>query len=185
VSEDALGEHHADLAQAFWRGEAELEAVYAAHGPLVYAISRRALGDEGAAEVTQYVFVSAWRARDQFDPQRGSLAAWLVGITKRRIVDHVRRERRHADRRADGADELAGVSEAEVEAIAQRITVAHALSVLPDRARTVIELAYVHDLTHQEIADRTGHPLGTVKSDIRRGLQLLRDHIDRTEGVRS
>ena len=49
----------------------------------------------------------------------------------------------------------------------------------------MIELAYVHDLTHQEIADRTGHPLGTVKSDIRRGLQMLRDHIDRTEGVRS
>jgi RNA polymerase sigma-70 factor (ECF subfamily) len=185
VSDAPLGEHDADLAQAFARGEADLKAVYDAHGALVYAISRRALGEQGAAEVTQDVFVSAWRAREQYDPTRGSLAAWLVGITKRRIIDHVRRERRHADRRADGAEGLAAVSDSDVETIAQRMTVAHALKVLPDRARTVIELAYVHDLTHQEIADRTGHPLGTVKSDIRRGLQLLRDHIDRTEGVHS
>jgi RNA polymerase sigma factor (sigma-70 family) len=181
----APGQDDADLGPAFSRGEADLKAVYDTYGSLVYSISRRALGDDGAGEVTQDVFVRAWRARDQFDPQRGSLAAWLVGITKHRIIDHVRRERRHADRRADSADELAAVTEADVERIAERITVAHALDVLPERARTVIELAYVHDLTHQQIADRTGHPLGTVKSDIRRGLQLLREHIDRTEGVRS
>jgi RNA polymerase sigma-70 factor (ECF subfamily) len=178
-------QHDADLGQAFSRGEADLKAVYDAYGSLVYSMSRRALGDDAAGEVTQDVFVRAWQARDQYDPQRGSLAAWLVGITKHRIIDHARRERRHADRRADGADELAAVTEADVERIAERITVAHALDVLPERARTVIELAYVHDLTHQEIADRTGYPLGTVKSDVRRGLQLLREHMDRTEGVRS
>ena len=80
---------------------------------------------------------------------------------------------------------MAAITDADVERIAERVTLAHALGVLPDRARTVIELAYVHDLTHREIADRTGYPLGTIKSDIRRGLQLLREHIDRTEGVRS
>ncbi len=180
------GEHDADLAQAFSRGEADLRAVYDAHGSLVYSICRRALGDNGAGEVTQDVFVSAWRAREQFDPSRGSLPAWLVGITKRRIIDHVRRERRHADRRADAADDrLGAITETDVERITERITIAHALVVLPDRARQIIELAYVHDLTHQEIADRTGYPLGTVKSDIRRGLQLLRQQIDRAEGVRS
>jgi RNA polymerase sigma-70 factor, ECF subfamily len=186
VSETERRDHDAELAQAFSRGDADLKAVYDAHGSLVYSICRRALGDDGAGEVTQDVFLSAWRAREQFDPERGSLPAWLVGITKRRIIDHVRRERRHSQRRADAADDrLAAVTEADVERISERITMAHALVVLPDRAREVIELAYVHDLTHQEIADRTGYPLGTVKSDIRRGLQLLRQQIDRTEGVRS
>ena len=57
------------------------------------------------------------------------------------------------------------------------MTIAHALDSLPARPREMIGLAYVHGLTHQEIADRTGIPLGTIKSDIRRGLLALRDHI--------
>jgi len=155
--------------------------VYQAHGPLVFGICRRTLGDESAREVTQDVFVSAWRARHQFDPARGTLAAWLVGITKRRVIDHVRRERRHSERRADESDRDArSRAEPEVERIADRLVVAHALTGLAERPRQVITLAYVEGLTHQEIAERTGLPLGTIKSDIRRGLVTLRQHLEST-----
>ena len=177
-----MGDHTDALGAAFASGHADLRAIYDAHGPLVYAICRKALGDDGAGEVTQDVFVSAWRARDQFDPARGTLAAWLVGITKRRIIDHVRRERRHSDRRADIGEEPStatsrSVTEAEVDRVADRMTIAHALDSLPTRPRQMIGLAYVEGLTHQEIAERTGIPLGTIKSDIRRGLLALREHI--------
>jgi RNA polymerase sigma-70 factor (ECF subfamily) len=166
------------LGTAFSRGEADLKEVYDAHGALIYAICRKALGDLAAAEVTQDVFVSAWKGREQYDPSRGSLSAWLVGIAKRRIVDHVRRERRHSDRRADALDDPAAPEQADVERVADRLTVGHALAGLSERPREVITLAYVHGLTHQEIAARTGLPLGTIKSDIRRGLITLRNHLE-------
>ena len=182
VPHTRLGDDADALGAAFASGDADLRTIYDAHGPLVYAICRKALGDDSAGEVTQDVFVSAWRARDQFDPARGTLAAWLVGITKRRIIDHVRRERRHADRRADISEEPSTATtrsdaEAEVERVADRMTIAHALASLPSRPREMIGLAYIQGFTHQEIAERTGIPLGTIKSDIRRGLLVLRDHM--------
>jgi RNA polymerase sigma-70 factor (ECF subfamily) len=182
VPETQLGDDTDALGAAFASGDADLRAIYDVHGSLVYAICRKALGDDAAGEVTQDVFVSAWRGRDQFDPARGTLAAWLVGITKHRIIDHVRRERRHTDHRTDLADETStantrSVAEAEVDRVADRMTIAHALDSLPARPREMIGLAYVEGLTHQEIAERTGIPLGTIKSDIRRGLLALREHI--------
>lgn len=176
------------LAAAFAAGRADLRSVYDAHAPMVYAICRKALGDDAAGDVTQDVFVSAWRGRDQFDPERGSLAAWLVGITKRRIIDHARREERHNSRRAEPAaapddrrDPVDALAERDdqIDRIAERVTVARALATLPERPRQAIELAFVHGLSHPEIAERTGVPLGTIKSDIRRGLQTLRQRMER------
>lgn len=172
------------LDEAFAAGRVELRAVYDAHSRLVYSMCRKALGSDAANDVTQEVFVSAWKGRDQFDPTRGNLAQWLVGITKRRIIDHLRSEGRHSSRRADAdAGELAPIptelhSEPTVERLADRMLVVDGLSQLTDRARQVIEMAYVADLTHQQIAERTGLPLGTIKSDIRRGLERIRKHLE-------
>jgi RNA polymerase sigma-70 factor (ECF subfamily) len=177
VTETQLGQADA-LGAAFARGEVDLRAVYEAHGTLVYAIACKAVGDDTAGEVTQEVFLSAWRAREQFDPARGTLAAWLVGITRRRIVDHVRRERRHRSRRADAEDATTRADlDAGLDRVTERMVLARALAALPDRWRTMIGLAYVHGLTHEQISARTGTALGTVKSDIRRGLLALRDEM--------
>lgn len=166
---------------AFATGHADLREVYEAHGGLVYSICRRALDEHAANDVTQEVFVSAWKARDQYDPERGALGAWLVGITKRRIIDHLRSERRHADRRADEqADRTDPDSETDLGRTIDRMVVADAMRSLPERARQVITLAYVEGLTHHEITDRTGLPLGTVKSDIRRGLSRIRECLEAT-----
>lgn len=160
----------------FAAGRADLRSVYDEHSGLVYSICRKALDEHSANDVTQDVFLSAWKAREQYDPARGSLAGWLVGITKRRIIDHFRSEGRHADRRAAEATELADpVGESEIGRTVDRMVVADALRQLPERAREVITLAYIEGLTHQEITDRTGLPLGTVKSDIRRGLTTIRE----------
>lgn len=172
-----------ELDQAFAAGEADLEQAYRVHGSLVYGICRKALDEQAAKEVTQDVFLSAWRGREQFDPTRGTLAGWIVGITKRRIIDHLRSERRHADRRSDEQDEAVDHdAESDVVRAAERIVLIEALRQLPERTRQIIELAYLRDLTHHDIAERTGVPLGTVKSDIRRGLLRIRDHMEATNG---
>lgn len=185
VPDTQVGSDPNSLGVAFARGEADMRAVYDRHGQLVYAICRKALGESAASEVAQDVFVNAWQARHQFDPERGALGAWLVGITKRRIIDHVRREQRHSSRRADDDDARLVESlpaddrtEERVERITDRMRLARALATLPERPREVIGLAYVHGLTHQEISERTGVPLGTIKSDIRRGLHALREHME-------
>ena len=185
MPETQIGRDPDSLGIAFACGDADLRAVYDRHGSLIFSMCRKALGETAAPEVTQDVFVSAWQARHQFDPERGALGAWLVGIAKRRIVDHVRREQRHSSRRADGRDSQQIESlpaddhtEQRVDQIAHRMEVAQALATLPARPREMIGLAYVHGLTHQEIAERTGVPLGTIKSDIRRGLLALRDRLE-------
>jgi RNA polymerase sigma factor (sigma-70 family) len=169
------------LDEAFARGDADLREVYDAHSALVYSMCNRALGAEAAKDATQEVFVSAWRKRDQFDPSKGALGAWLVGITKRRIIDQLRSEGRHADRRADEIDDSRSATDGPApapERVIDRMFVTHLLANLPSRTREVIELVYVHDLTHREVADRTGLPIGTVKSDVRRGILKIRDEME-------
>lgn len=166
------------LDEAFARGEADLREVYDAHAPLVYSLCRRALGAEAAKDATQEVFVNAWRKHTQFDPAKGALGAWIVGITKRRIIDQLRSEGRHADRRAEEvADDRSPSDEPAPDRVIDRMFAADLLSKLPTRTREVIELVYVHDLTHREVAEQTGLPIGTVKSDIRRGIMKIRDEM--------
>jgi RNA polymerase sigma factor (sigma-70 family) len=157
--------------------EAVLREAYDAHGSLVYSICLRSLPEDRAKDVTQEVFVSAWRARERFDPSRGSLAAWLVGITKNRIIDNFRSEQRHASRRSDVEAADTPVA-SEVERIADQMMLADALEIVPERGRIAIKLAYFEGLTHPEIAQQTGVALGTVKSDIRRGLEKVRRHME-------
>lgn len=154
-----------------------LRRAYDLHGSLIYTLCRRALGDDGAADVTQEVFISAWARRDQFDPDKGRLGAWLVGIAKNKIVDRLRQ----TERRQRLLDAAAAETETElappVDSIATRLLLASAMDLLAERPRHLLELAFFEDLTHAQIAARTGLPLGTVKSDIRRGLARLRDEL--------
>ena len=100
-----------------------------------------------------------------------------MGIAKNRLIDNLRSERRHADRRDDV--EVADIpGPGDVERVGDRMLVASVLEELPDRARKVVELAYFDDLTQTQIAERTGLPLGTVKSDTRRALQRMRETLE-------
>ena len=168
--------------KAFARGDDNaLKAVYLQYGSLVYSFCRRTLDESRAKDVTQEVFISAWRSRERFEPAKGTLAGWLIAITKNRIIDNVRAEQRHSTRRS--ADDPAEVPvDSHVEQLGDRLLIAEALRRLSDRARQVITMHYFEDLTHRQIAEQLSLPLGTVKSDLRRGLSKIRHHLESAHG---
>lgn len=159
--------------------EAALRWAYDRCAPLVHGLAQRALGDAAEAEdVTQQVFVAAWRGRARYSPERGPLTAWVVGITRNVLADalaaRARRERVD-DRGVLGA----GVPSPDpVDALVDRVVVHEHLAALGEPQREILALAFFGDLTHAQIADRLRLPLGTVKSHIRRTLRQLREQIE-------
>lgn len=166
-----------DLTRRFLAGEpSALREVYDVHARAVFGFALRCLRSHHDAEdVTQQVFVRAWRGRSTFDPDRGRLGQWLFGIARRQVADRLNVRTRDTDVTAragqlGGHNPPRGVPDQVVEAV----VVADELNRLPPQQRTVVRLAFFDDLTHQQIAALTGLPLGTVKSHLRRGLERLR-----------
>ena len=168
--------------------EAALAEAYHRWGSLVHSIALRSVGDPGhAADVTQNVFLSAWRNRESFDPDQGSVPTWLVAITRRRVVDHHRRAGRTKERSSggltlveEGGPEPASSGRDEPESVIDRVVLTAELQELAEPARTILHLAFYEDLTHQQVAEKLNLPLGTVKSHVRRSLQRLRDRLEVT-----
>ena len=170
-----------ELAAGFVAGdERALEQVYSRWSSLVFTMARRATGNESdAADITQAVFLSAWRGRSGFDAERGSLPGWLVTITRRRIADHweaVSRERRKTEVASARLEDEATYGHAEDSV--NRVVIADELSNRGEPAKKIMELAFFQDLTHVQIARALDIPLGTVKSHIRRSLDRLRTRLE-------
>jgi len=176
-SDDAHENRISLIGQSFASGEETgLQLAYDEYGSLMYSICRRSVGDSTAADITQEVFIAAWRNRHRFDPERGGLAPWLTGICRNKIIDHFRATGRE-DRRVDRVKENRPATATELEDVSLRMLLVDAIDTLPPRARDMVTMAFFDDLTHVEIAARTGVPLGTVKSDIRRSLERLRHRL--------
>ena len=167
------------LAASFLAGDpAALRELYDRHARAVYGFSLRCVrAHHDAEDVTQQVFVRAWRGRSSFDPARGSIGAWLMGIARHQVADRLAARARDTEVSArvarvngDGPTPPAAVTDQVIEAV----VVADELNRLPVQQRTVVRLAFYDDLTHQQISTLTGLPLGTVKSHLRRGLERLR-----------
>ncbi|UTT62023.1 RNA polymerase sigma factor [Microcella humidisoli] len=176
-----------DVALRFARGdERALAEIYGQWSSLVYSLALRSLGDAADAEdVTQKVFVAAWQGRERFDPERASLSAWLVGITRHTVADtHQARTRERSITEQVAAitgDDLAPAPEAD---LADRLLIADEMARLEPLPRAVVRLAFFDDLTHLQIAERLGIPVGTVKSHIRRSLSKLRGRLEVSHGAR-
>ena len=133
-----------------------------------------------ADDVVQEAFLSIWRNRSAYDPERGAVGGWVMGVVRNRAIDVLRKQNRH-DGRRDGTDRVIAdqvtAADAVEEAVAERDGAARlraALGALPDAQREVIALAYFGELSATEIADRLSLPVGTVKGRMRLGLDKLR-----------
>ena len=163
--------------------EAALGEFYDATLGRVYGLALRITRQADAAEdVVAEAYHQAWREAGRYDPARGRALIWLLTITRSRALDSLRRREQadaHPDPEtlaapvaADGADPL------DMLETVERTSALHAaLQLLTPTQRQLLALAYYRDLTHQEIADHVGLPLGTVKSHIRRGLLQLQDSL--------
>jgi RNA polymerase sigma-70 factor (ECF subfamily) len=163
-----------------YRQDALAEA-YRRHAGAVFALSRRLLIDASLAEeVVQEVFLRLWNQPDRFDPERGSLRAYLLAQCHGRSVDLLRSEssrRRREERDARRTAEAGYDVEREIIDMAIGERVQEALHTLPDGERQAIALAYFGGHTYREVAELLEQPEGTVKSRIRSGLQRLRTEL--------
>lgn len=169
------------LAAAWLAGdESAVRQAWDRYGTLVFTYCARSLADRGAAaDAVQETFVSAWRSRDRFDPARGTLPAWLLGIARYRVLDAYRSaSRTPATGLADDLVDQPDPDRPAPDVLADRLLVARALDTLGPRARQVVSLAFYSELTQTEIAAKLDLPLGTVKSDMRRALLRLRTHLE-------
>ncbi len=182
-----------------------LAALYDRHVDGVHAVALRLTGDRGIAEeVVQETFLALWNRAELFDPALASLGTWLRSIARNRAVDRLRAIGRRPtlvtlgghgdpDDTDAGLDRLGpdaiviggatpGISpEDAAESASVRAAIGAALAMMPETERTVIVLAYLEGLTQQEIAERLGWPLGTVKTRTRRALARLRELLEADE----
>ena len=144
------------------------------HGPALYRLAYRLVGDgHDAEEVVQETLRSAWTSRERFDRERG-VRAWLASILRRRVVDRWRRIERTVP--AASGDHVLDYAVEDPDPLAAGYTdqVQAALDTLPQEMREALLLVVVGELTHQEVADLSGAPLGTILSRVSRGRQRLR-----------
>ncbi|MFZ0687069.1 MAG: sigma-70 family RNA polymerase sigma factor [Terriglobales bacterium] len=154
--------------------QSAMAALYDRYSSIVYAVALRVLQDTAAAEdVLQDIFMQLWRNPGAFDASRGSMAAWLAVIARHRAIDALRRRRPEND-----IEETIVSVEPDLASDADRSRamekVRGLLQTMPQPQRSALEMAYFEGLTHVEIAEKTGEPLGTIKTRIRNGLLSLR-----------
>ena len=165
----------AELLQRIRRGnEGAMAELYDRFSAVVFSAALRVLGEASQAEdVLQEVFLQLWRNPSAFDSNRGSLAAWLAVIARHRAIDHLRRRRPETDFEEVvlSVDPQLDSQAARAEAIGRIRAVMETMS---DEQRSALEMAFFEGLTHTEIAEKTGEPLGTIKTRIRSALIAIR-----------
>jgi RNA polymerase sigma-70 factor (ECF subfamily) len=182
-----LGEHRLrgladeELMVRVARDDADaFDLIYERHADAAFSLAYRISGSRAAAEeVAQDAFLALWRNGQRYEPSRGSVRNWILGIVHNRSIDALRRAVRHESRRAGDeglAERLVSPDRTDEEVVRRQDagTVRTLLDDLPADQCRVIELAYFAGFTHTEIADMLAIPVGTVKGRMRLGLEKLR-----------
>ncbi|HZY63164.1 MAG TPA: sigma-70 family RNA polymerase sigma factor [Edaphobacter sp.] len=168
-------EDDATLLEKVRRGdELAMASLYDRYSKVVYSVALRVLRDPASAEdVLQDIFMQVWRQPERFERSRGSFGGWLAVMARNRSIDALRRKRP-----TESIDEIAPASNYnladEVERDGMMDRARSVIHQLPVEQRKTLEMAFFDGLTHSEIAEMTGDPLGTVKTRIRSALMTLR-----------
>ena len=182
VTSDKAGEDVALLSRIARRDADALGELYDQHGRTVFGMLYRMLGaPEPAEEVTQDAFHAVWRRAGTYRADRGSVQTWLLSIARNAAIDWRRTKGKRIAREAaiDEAAELVEEQRIDDRVIAslRAERVRAAVASLPEEQRVVLSLSFWAGLSQTEIAERTGAPLGTVKSRVRLGMSKLRDRL--------
>ena len=165
-------------------GDADaLGELYDRYGRVVFGVIYRMLGSpESAEEVAQNAFHSVWRQASAYRTERGSVRTWVLAIARNAAIDWRRSKLNRAERETMIEESLELVDELRVEdrviATLRAERVRAAVASLPREQRDVLSLAFWSGLSQSEIAERTGTPLGTVKSRVRLGMARLREWLE-------
>jgi RNA polymerase sigma-70 factor (ECF subfamily) len=172
-----------DLMQLLPDGDQDaFEAIYDRHGRAAYSLAYRIAGDRDVAEdIAQEAFLSIWRSGARYDPARGSVRTWVLGVVHHRAIDALRRSSVHSRRRAsaEGIEERHEAPErertdAQVVRRDEAREVQDVLRMLPENQLEVVRLAYFGGFTHTQIAQMLDEPVGTIKGRMRLGLEKMR-----------
>lgn len=158
------------------------EELYDLYAGQVLALARRILRDDGDAEdVVQEVFSQAWRTARKFETARGTVAGWLLVMTRSRAIDRLRAKQARPDTRSAVMPDSMPAGDIPISdrllTDEEAVHVREALQRLPDVQRDALELAYYEGLTQAEIATRLSEPLGTIKTRMRTALGTLRQRL--------
>jgi RNA polymerase sigma-70 factor (ECF subfamily) len=171
-----------DLLSRIGRGdETAMVELYDRTSGVIFRLACRLLRDAGAAEeVVHDVYMHVWRKAAEFNPARGTPTSWLLLIARSRTLDRLRSRRAYRYEQTLGdvpSTAFSIESKLEQSLMCQQSAqyLQYALSQLPEQQRQLIEMGFFQGLSHQEIAEKTGEPLGTVKTRIRSGITRLRD----------
>jgi RNA polymerase sigma-70 factor (ECF subfamily) len=169
-----------EVVRAIARGEQEaLRELNQRYGHALAAIAERILSDKSdSEEVAADALWQVWRQAVSFDRERGSVSAWLIMLVRSRAIDRLRARRtRESVRDQPGLPVDQPDPTLEIHSARKRRVISAALGTLHENERTLLELAYFSDLSQSAIAEKTGLPLGTVKSRIRSALIKLREEL--------
>jgi RNA polymerase sigma-70 factor (ECF subfamily) len=160
-----------------------LAQIYDRYSAMTYGILLRIAGDSGTAEeLLQEVFLRVWDRAQTFEREKGALGTWIITMARNRAIDYRRSVEGRMATHSMGLESLyaTGAARAEEEMVLrldQVTKVRAALAALSEQQRRVIELAYYQGMSHTEIAEALGQPLGTVKALVRRGLKVIKDNL--------
>jgi RNA polymerase sigma-70 factor (ECF subfamily) len=162
------------------RDQAAFADLYAKTSPKLFGVALRIIGRrEIAEEILQECFVAVWQRAADFDPQRGSVMAWLISIVRHGAIDQRRRQASRPEGSAAPEELLYNLAGADsADRGAELRSVQRCLAELDETSRQAVLLAYLYGFTRDELAVRFAAPLGTVKSWIRRGLERLQQCLD-------
>jgi RNA polymerase sigma-70 factor (ECF subfamily) len=164
------------IARLAQRDQAALTALYERYANLVYSLALRVVQDGRLAEeVTQDVFMEVWNRPERWDVQKGRFSSWLLTVTRYTAIDRLRGERGRTEEMPYEDTLSHHPDDDPLSAWAEAESLRPLLARLPPEQRYIIDLAFFQGLTHSQIAEKTGLPLGTVKTRLRTALTRLRE----------